>query len=77
MTRYSAIVLALAMPAASQQLRIARTAADKIEVRRQGAPAPLLVQNTTAVDATVAKRRTLDLVQSRPVIAGAANNRTA
>jgi len=65
------------MPAASQQLRIARTAADKIEVRRQGAPAPLLVQNTTAVDATVAKRRTLDLVQSRPVIAGAANNRTA
>lgn len=27
---------------------MARTAADKIEVRREGAPAPLLVQNTTA-----------------------------
>ena len=54
MTPYSAIVLALAAPAASQQLRIARTAADKSEVRRQGAPAPLLVQNTTAVDATAA-----------------------
>jgi len=75
MTPYSAIVLALAMPAASQPLRIARTAADKSEVRRQGAP--LLGQNTTAVDATVAKRWTLDSVQSRPIVAGAANNRTA
>jgi hypothetical protein len=45
MTRFSVVVLALALPAAAQQLRIARTGTNTVEVYREGAPAPLLIQN--------------------------------
>lgn len=49
MIRCSALVLALALPVAAQQLRIARSGTGAIEVRREGAAAPLLlVQNATA-----------------------------
>jgi hypothetical protein len=48
MTRYSVLFLALAAATPAQELQIARPAAGIIEVRRPGAPDPILVQNAPA-----------------------------
>jgi hypothetical protein len=48
MTRSSALLFVLVATAAAQDLRVTRTAAGAIEVRRAGSDRPLLVQNAPA-----------------------------
>ena len=48
MTRYSALLFALAAVASAQKLQVTRPSAEIIELRRAGASVPILVQNAQA-----------------------------